>query len=80
MVYADGGAAAVRVLFVGLGPREKCDPQTLFKAAALAASKAVDPKAKTLGLLLYGQGTRMRHRWSRPARSWPKGLLWGISP
>lgn len=59
MVYADGKVAAVRVLFVGLGPREKCDPQTLFKAAALAASKAVDLKAKTLGLLLYcGQGDK----------------------
>ena len=66
MVYADGKVAAVRVLFVGLGPREKCDPQTLFKAAALAASR---PLSKASSACAHcGQGTRMRHRgWSRPA-------------
>lgn len=56
MVYGNGKVSAVRVLFMGLGARAKCDGQVLFRAGALAASKAVEAKAQSLGLMLYCGG------------------------
>ena len=53
LLYAEGKLPAHRVLLVGLGDRAQCTGQTLFKAAALAAMKAVDLKAATLGVLLH---------------------------
>jgi len=53
VVYGDGRIGAKRVLLVGLGEKKKATLDTLRKAAAYAAKKSVEMKAKTLGLALH---------------------------
>ena len=78
LVYGDGKVAAQRVLFVGLGARAKCTAQMLFKAASLAASKAVDLKAQTLGLLLYcGEGKDAAVSLDAAGQAMAEGLFFG---
>ena len=78
LVYGEGKVAAQRVLLVGLGKREKCDGQALFKAAAMAASKAVDLKAKTLGMLLYcGEGKDAGVPLDEAGQAMAEGLYFG---
>ena len=53
LLYADGKLGAKRLLLLGLGKRKKITLNVLRKAAALAATKAVALKAKSLLLSLH---------------------------
>ncbi len=53
VVYGNGRIGAKRVLLVGLGEKKKATLDTLRKAAAHAAKKSVESKAKTLSLALH---------------------------
>jgi leucyl aminopeptidase len=53
LFYGDSKIAAQRVLLVGLGDKKKATIDTLRKAAAQAAKKAVALKAKRLSLALH---------------------------
>lgn len=53
IVYGDGKIAAGRLLLVGLGERKKATVDTLRRAAANAANKAVDMKARNISLALH---------------------------
>ncbi len=53
MLYTRGKLGAARVLLVGLGKKEKADAETLRKAAAAAAFKAVETKAAKLCVCLH---------------------------
>lgn len=53
VVYSNGGIKAKRVLLVGLGERKKATLDTVRKASANAANKAVSMKAGTIGLGLH---------------------------
>jgi leucyl aminopeptidase len=53
IIYGNDKIGAKRVLLIGLGERKKATLDTLRKAAAVAAKKAVDIKAKTLGLAIH---------------------------
>ena len=53
LLYAEGQLKAKRLLLVGLGKRKKLTADVLRKAAALAATKAVGLKAKSLLLSLH---------------------------
>ncbi len=53
VVYGNGRIGAERVLVLGLGERKKATPDTLRKAAATAAARAVEMKAKHLSLALH---------------------------
>jgi leucyl aminopeptidase len=54
LLYTDGRIAAGRVLLVGMGEKKNATVDTLRRAAACAAKKAVAIKAKTLGVALHG--------------------------
>ncbi|MHC4220879.1 MAG: leucyl aminopeptidase [Planctomycetota bacterium] len=53
VVYSDGKIPAKRILLVGLGEKKKVDLDTVRKSAIIAASKAVQIKAKTLSLAMH---------------------------
>ncbi len=53
LLYSEGKAAAARVLLVGLGKRKDAKLEVLRKAAALATTKAVELKAKSVALSLH---------------------------
>ena len=53
VVYGDGRIGAKRVLLVGLGEKKKATLDTIRKAAACAAKKSVEMKAKTVSLALH---------------------------
>jgi leucyl aminopeptidase len=53
LLYSKWAIAAQRVLLVGLGDRKKATLDGLRKAAALAASSAVDLKAASLAVFLH---------------------------
>ena len=53
IVYGNEKIAARRVLLVGLGEKKKASIDTLRKATAMAASKAVDLKLKKTALALH---------------------------
>jgi len=53
LVYGDGKIAPKRVMVLGLGKRDKATLDTLRKAAAAAANRAVGMKFKTLALALH---------------------------
>jgi leucyl aminopeptidase len=53
VLYGEGRLAAERVMLVGLGERKKATLDTLRKAAALAANRAVEMKVKRLSLALH---------------------------
>ncbi len=53
LIYTDGKIAARRVLIVGLGERKKATVDTIRKAAATAANKAVAMKVGTMALALH---------------------------
>lgn len=53
LLYSDGKIAAKRVLLVGLGKAGDLKADGLRKAAALAATKAVELKARSLALCLH---------------------------
>jgi leucyl aminopeptidase len=53
LLYTDGKIGAKRVLLIGLGKADKAEIDTLRKAAALAATKAVELKAQTLCVCLH---------------------------
>lgn len=53
VVYGDGRIGAKRVLLVGLGEKKKATLDTIRKAAAYAAKRSVEMKAKTVGLALH---------------------------
>jgi len=54
LVYGGGRIAAKRVLIVGLGEKKKATIDTVRKAAAQAAKKAVAVKVKRLSVALHG--------------------------
>ncbi len=53
LLYSDGKIAAQRVLLLGLGERKKATLDTIRRAAAAAASRAVDLKVKQISLALH---------------------------
>ncbi|MCU0916755.1 MAG: leucyl aminopeptidase [Planctomycetes bacterium] len=53
LVYGEGKIGAERVLLVGLGERKKATLDTLRRAAALAAGRAVDLKLPGVALALH---------------------------
>ena len=53
VIYTNNKIAAKRLLLVGLGEPKKATLDTVRKAAAQAANKAVGMKAKTLALALH---------------------------
>ena len=53
VIYGNGQIGAERVLLVGLGEQKKATIDTIRKAAALAANKAVGMKVKTMALALH---------------------------
>ncbi|MGA1979168.1 MAG: leucyl aminopeptidase [Sedimentisphaerales bacterium] len=53
VVYGNEGIGARRVLLVGLGEKKKATLDTVRKAAANAAKKAVEMKVETLSLALH---------------------------
>ena len=53
LLYSEGKIAAKRVLLVGLGEQKELTLDILRKAASLAATKAVDLKAKSIALSLH---------------------------
>ncbi len=53
VLYSEGRIGAQRVLLVGLGEREKVTLDTLRKAAAAAANRAVEMKVKRLSVALH---------------------------
>jgi len=54
VIYGNGRIGAERVLLVGLGDRKKVAVDTVRKAAALSASKAVGMKVQTMALAFHG--------------------------
>ena len=53
ILYGNGKIAAQRLMLVGLGERGKATLDTLRKAAAIAANRAVELKVKQLSLALH---------------------------
>lgn len=53
LLYTDGKIGSARVLLVGLGERKKACADTIRKAAASAANKAVELKARDITLSLH---------------------------
>jgi len=53
VVYGNANIGAKRVLLVGLGERKKATPDTIRKAAANAANKAVAMNVETISLALH---------------------------
>ncbi len=53
VIYSNGKIAAERLLLVGLGERGKATLDTLRKAAAIAANRAVEMKARQISLALH---------------------------
>ncbi len=53
VLYGNDSVGAKRILFVGLGEKKKSTLDTIRKAAARAASKAVSIKAKRMGLVFH---------------------------
>jgi leucyl aminopeptidase len=53
LLYTDGKIGSARVLLVGLGESKKAGVDTIRKAAAIAASKAVELKAKLAVLAVH---------------------------
>ncbi|MBN1972695.1 MAG: leucyl aminopeptidase [Sedimentisphaerales bacterium] len=53
IIYGNEKIGAKRIMLVGLGEKKKATLDTIRKAAAVAAKKAVDLKAKTLSLALH---------------------------
>jgi len=53
LLYGNANIGAKRILLVGLGERKKATVDTIRKAAANSANRAVEMKAKTLSLALH---------------------------
>lgn len=53
LLYSEKTVGAERILLVGLGKQKEVKSQTLRNAAALAAGKAIELKAKSILLLLH---------------------------
>ena len=53
VIYGNDSVGAKRILFVGLGEKKKSTLNTIRKAAANAASKAVSIKAESMGLVFH---------------------------
>ncbi len=53
LIYGEGKIAAQRVLLVGLGEQKKATLETMRRAAAAAANRAVDLKVKQVALALH---------------------------
>ena len=53
MLYGEDNIAATRVLLVGLGEKKKLTTDGIRKAAAIAANKAVQLKAKKLSIAIH---------------------------
>ena len=62
VVYGDDKIPAQRVLLLGLGEQKKATLDTIRKAAATAANKAVGMKLRTLSLALHSGGGRHARR------------------
>jgi leucyl aminopeptidase len=76
VVYGSGRVGARRILLVGLGDKKEATLDTIRKAAANAAKKSVELKAKTLCLGLHRAFDR---RLSLPAmgRAMAEGVFYG---
>lgn len=59
VIYTHTGIASRRLLLVGLGEDKKVDAETIRKAAALAAGKAIDLKVSNVGLCLHSASVQI---------------------
>jgi leucyl aminopeptidase len=75
MLYTHAKLGAARVLLIGLGKKEKTDAETLRKAAATAASKAVDAKAARLCVCLHQEINPIQP--AAAAQAMTEGLYFG---
>jgi leucyl aminopeptidase len=76
IVYGDGKIAADRLLLVGLGERKKATIDTLRKAAANAANKAVEMKARNISLALH-KAFGGRFDWVVSGQACAEGVFFG---
>ena len=76
IIYGNENIAARRILLVGLGEKKKVTLDSVRRAAALAAEKAVDIKAETVGLGLH-KALGRRFDVSRTAAAMAEGAYYG---
>jgi leucyl aminopeptidase len=76
IIYGNDHIAARRVLLVGLGDRKKATLDTVRKAAANAANKAVEMKVESLSLALH-QTFGTRFNLSAMGRALAEGTYFG---
>jgi leucyl aminopeptidase len=76
MVYGNGRVGAKRVLMVGLGDPEKCELDTVRKAAATAAGKAMGLRVRSLAVALHG-GLGGRFEGAAVGRAVAEGVCFG---
>jgi leucyl aminopeptidase len=76
VVYSNGRIGAERVLLVGLGEQKKATIDTVRKAAALAANKAVGMKAKTMAVAIH-RAFGARFDLGLAAQAIAEGLYYG---
>jgi leucyl aminopeptidase len=75
LFYTQGKVGAARVLLVGLGKKDKADVMTLRKAAAMAASKAVEIKAARVSVCLHQEIGGIKP--AEAAQAMAEGLYFG---
>ncbi len=76
VLYGQGRIGAERVMLVGLGERDKATLDTLRKAAATAANRAVDMRVKRISLALHRAPAGMLDTSAR-GRALAEGVYFG---
>jgi leucyl aminopeptidase len=76
ILYGDGKIAAERLLLVGLGEKKKATVDTLRKAAANAANKAVAMKIRNISLALH-RAFEKRFDWVVSGQVCAEGVYFG---
>ncbi len=76
MVYGDGRVGAQRILIVGLGDRERVELDTVRRAAAAAAGKAMGLRVRSLAVALHA-GAGRRFDGAAVGRALAEGVCFG---
>jgi leucyl aminopeptidase len=76
MVYGDRRVGAKRILIVGLGDPEKIEVETIRRAAATAAGKAVGLRVRSLAVALQ-EGVGRRFEATAVGRALAEGVCFG---
>ncbi|MBN1123669.1 MAG: leucyl aminopeptidase [Sedimentisphaerales bacterium] len=77
LLYTEGKIGAKRLLLVGLGEKEKTEMDTLRKAAALGAKKAVDLKAGTFAVAIHQDLDKRKFNFETLSRAITEGIFLG---